>query len=133
MTIRARITYSFYAVPYFIPAIKNLDKKIIALHKTICGIPKCTSNIATKLPHNIFGIEAFSLQYAYLRCIGEQLQNAFNDKGRIRKIYTGLLQFILTKYGGSKEITRIKYHHCVRSPIVTKSTSPFNSVIVRVK
>ena len=85
--IRAGITYSFYAVPYFIPAIK----KLIALHKTICGIPKCTSNIATQLPHNLFGIEAFSLQNAYLRCIGEQLQNALNDKDRIGKIYIGLL------------------------------------------
>ena len=27
------------------------------------------------------------------------------------------MQFILAKYGGSKEITRIKYHHCIRSPI----------------
>ena len=116
--IRAGIAYSFYAVPYSIPAIKQLDKKIIAVYKTICGIPKCTSNIATQLPHNLFGIEAFSLQNAYLRCIGEQLQNAHNDKGRFGKIYTGLLQFILAKYGGSKEITRIKYHHCVRSPII---------------
>ena len=115
--IRAGIAYSFYEVPYSIPAIKKLDKTIIALHKIICGIPKCTSNIATQLPHNLFGIEAFSLQNAYLRCIGEQLQNALNDKGRIGKIYAGLLQFILAKYGGSKEITRIKYHHCVRSPI----------------
>ena len=115
--IRAGIAYNFYAVPYSIPAIKKLDKKIIALHKTICGIPKCTSNIATQLPHNLFEIETFSLQNAYLRCIGEQLQNALNDKGRLGKIYAGLLQFILAKYGGSQEITRIKYHHCVRSPI----------------
>ena len=115
--IRAGIAYSFYAVPYSIPAIKKLDKKIIALHKTICGLPKCTSNIATQLPHDLFGIEAFSLQNAYLRCIGEQLQNALNDKGRLGKIYYGLTQFILAKFGGSKEITRIKYHHCVRSPI----------------
>ena len=83
IVIRAGIVYSFYAVPYSIPAIKKLDKKIIALHKTICGIPKCTSNVVTQLPHNLFGIEAFSLQNAYLRCIGEQLQNALNDKGRI--------------------------------------------------
>ena len=115
--IRAGIAYSFYAVPYSIPAIKKLDKKIIALHKTICGLPKSTSNIATQLPHDLFGIEAFSLQNAYLRCIGEQLQNALNDKGRLGKIYYGLIQFILAKFGGSKEITRIKYHHCVRSPI----------------
>ena len=33
--IRAGITYSFYVVPYSIPTIKKLDKKIIALHKTI--------------------------------------------------------------------------------------------------
>ena len=70
---------------------KNLIKKITALYKTICGIPKCTYNIATQLPHNLFGIEAFSLQNAYLRCIGEQLQNALNDKGRLGKIYVGLL------------------------------------------
>ena len=115
--IRAGIAYNFYAVPHSIPAIKKLDKKIIALHKTICGILKCTSNIVTQLPYNLFGIEAFSLQNTYLRCIGEQLQNNLNDKGRIGKIYIGLLQYILAKYGGSKEITRIKYHHCVRSPI----------------
>jgi hypothetical protein len=59
--IRVGIAYSFYAVPYSIPAIKKLDKKIIALHKTICGLPKSTPNIATQLPHDLFGIEAFSL------------------------------------------------------------------------
>ena len=93
--IRVGITYNFYTVPYSIPAIKKLDKKIIALHKTICGIPKCTSSIVTQLPHNLFGIEAFSLQNTYLRCIGKQLQNALNDKGRIGKNYFGLLQFTL--------------------------------------
>ena len=115
--IRAGIAYSFYAVPYSIPAIKKLDKKIIALHKTICGLPKSTSNTATQLPHDLFRIEAFSLKNAYLRCIGEQLQNALNDKGKLGKTYYGLTQFILAKFGGAKEITHIKYHHCVRSPI----------------
>ena len=115
--IRAGLAYIFYAVPYTIPTIKNLDKKIIALHKMICRIPKCTYNIAIQLPYNLFGVKTFSPQNAYLRCIEEQLQNAHNDKDRIGKIYVGLLQFILAKYGGSKEITRIKYHHCVRSPI----------------
>src|SRR5665213_2051547 len=103
--IRAGIAYSYYAVPYSIPAIKKLDKNIIALHKTICGLPKSTSNIATQLPHDLFGIEAFSLQ------------NALNDKGRLGKIYHGLTQFILAKFGGSKEIPRIKHYHCIRSPI----------------
>ena len=28
-----------------------------------------------------------------------------------------MTQFILAKFGDSKEITRIKYHHCIRSPI----------------
>ena len=99
------------------PAIRKLDKKIIALHKTICGLPKSTINIATQLPHDLFGIEAFSLKNAYLRCIGEQLQNALNDKGRLGKIYHGLIQFVLAKFGGSKELTRIKYYHYVRSPL----------------
>ena len=36
--IRAGIAYSFYAVPYSLPAIKKLDKRIIALHKNICGL-----------------------------------------------------------------------------------------------
>ena len=92
-------------------------KEIIVLYKTICGLPKCTPNIATQLPHDLFGIEAFSLQNAYLHCIGEQLQNALNDKGRFGKIYYGLIQFILAKFWGSKEVMRIKYHHCIRSPI----------------
>ena len=89
--LRAGIAYSFYAVPYSLPAIKKLNKKIIVLHKTICGLPKCTSNIATQLPHDLFGIEVFSLKNAYLRCIGEQLQHALNDTCRLGKIYNGLL------------------------------------------
>ena len=115
--IRARIAYSFYGVPYSISAIKKLDKKILALHKTICRLPKSTSNTAIQLPHDLFGVAAFSLQNAYLRCIGEQLQNALNDKGKRGKIYYDLTQFILAKFGGSKELTRIKYHHCTRSHI----------------
>ena len=115
--IRAAIAYNIHEVPYSIPAIKKLDKKIIVLQKTICGLPKSIPKIATQLPRDLFGIKAFSLQNAYLRCIGEQLQNALNDKGRLGKIYHGLTQFILAKFGGSKEIPRIKYHHCIRSPI----------------
>ena len=71
--IRAGIAYSFYAIPYSMPAIRKLDKKFIALHKIICGLPKCTSNFAIQLRHGLFGIEAFSLKNAYLRSIGEQL------------------------------------------------------------
>jgi hypothetical protein len=69
--IRAGIAYSFYVVPYSLPALKKLDKKIITLQKKICGLPNCTSNITTQLLHGSFGMQAFSLQNVYLRCIGE--------------------------------------------------------------
>ena len=85
--IRAGIAYSFYAVPYSLPTIKKLDKKIIEIQKVICGLPKCTANIITQLPHNLLGLEAFSLKNAYLRCIGEQLRNALNDTGKLGIIY----------------------------------------------
>ena len=116
IVIRARIAYNFYAVPYSLPAIKKLDKKIIAIQKKICGLPKCTPNIVKQLPHDMFGIEAFSLKNTYLRCIGEQLQNALNDKGRFGIIYRGLTHFILAKYGGAEKIPRIKHQDCIRSP-----------------
>ena len=58
--IRAGIAYSFYAVPYSLPTIKKLDIKIIAIQKKICGLPNCTPNIVTQLPHDMFGMEAFS-------------------------------------------------------------------------
>ena len=115
--IRAGIAYSFYAVPYSLPAIKKLDKKIIGLHKTICGLPKCMSNAVTQLPHDMFGTEAFSLKNAYLTCIGEQLLHALNDKGRLGHIYKGLTTHILAKHGGSLNLPRISRQDCIRSPI----------------
>ena len=114
--IRAGIAYSFYAVPYSLPAIIKLDKKIIAIQKKICGLPKCTPNIVTQLRHDMFGIKAFSFKNAYLRCIGEQLRNALNDKGRLGIIYRGLTHFILAKHGGAKNIPRIKHQDYIRSP-----------------
>ena len=116
IVIRAGIAYSFYVVPYSLRAIKKLDKKIIAIQKKICGFSKCTPNIVTQLPHDMFGIEAFSLKNAYLRCIGEQLRNALNNKGRLRIIYRGLTHFILVKHGGVENIPRIKHQDCIRSP-----------------
>ena len=115
--IRAGIAYSFYAVPYSLPTIKKLDKKIIGIQKVIYGLPKCASNIITQLPQDLFGLEAFSLKNAYLRCISEQLRNALNDPGRLGIIYKGLTQHILAKYGGGENIPRIKYQDCIRSPI----------------
>ena len=85
--IRAGIADSFYVVPYSIPAIKKLDKKIIGIQKTICALLKCTANIITQLPHDLFGSEAFSLKNTYLRCISEQLRNTLNDPGRLGIIY----------------------------------------------
>ena len=114
IVIRAGIAYSFYAIPYSLPAVIKLDKKIIAIQKKICGLPKCIPNVVTQLPHDIFGIEAFSLKNAYLRCIGKQLHNALNDKGRLGIIYRGLIYFILAKYGGAKKIPRIKHQDCIR-------------------
>ena len=83
--IRAGIAYSFYVVPYSLPAIKKLNKIIIALYKTIRRLPKCISNAVTQLPQDMFSTETFSLKNAYLTCIGEQLINALNNKGRLKK------------------------------------------------
>ena len=113
--IRAGIAYSFYAILYSLPAIITLDKKIIAIQKKICGLSKCTPNIVIQLPHDIFCIKAFSLKNAYLKCIGEQLRKALNDKGRLGIIYRGSTHFILVKYGGAKNIPRIKHQDYIRS------------------
>lgn len=121
--IRAGIAYSFYAVPYSLPAIQKLDKKIIATQKTICGLPKCTANIITQLPHDSFGLQAFSLTNAYLTCIGTQLQAALNDPGKLGTIYRGLTQYTLAKYGGAQNIPCLKPTDCYRSPSLVHSTS----------
>ena len=44
------------------------------IQKIICGLPKCTLNIITQLPHDLFGLVAFSLKNAYLRCIVNNLE-----------------------------------------------------------
>jgi hypothetical protein len=115
--IRAGIAYSFSVVPYSLPALKKLDKKLIALQKKICGLPNCMPNITTQLPHESFSMQAFSLQNAYLRCIGEQLKDALNDTGKLGIIYRGLTHFILATYGGALNIPRLTSHDCIRSPI----------------
>ena len=114
--IQAGIAYSFYAIPYSLPVIKKLDKNIIGIQKIICGLPKCTANIITQLPHDLFGLEAFLLKNAYLRCISEKFRNALNDPERLGTIYKGITQHILAKHGGTLNIPRIKYQDCIRSP-----------------
>jgi hypothetical protein len=69
--IRAGIAYGFYTVAFSLPTINKLDKTLIRLQKSICSLPNSSPNVMTQLPHNMFGLEAFSLRNAYLRCIGE--------------------------------------------------------------
>ena len=111
------VAYSFYAVPYSTSTIKKLDDKILRAQKTACGLPKCLSNITTQLSHELYGLDAFFLKNNYLRCIGEQLLNALNDKGSLGIIYKGLLHLILAKYGGSNNLPRIRSFDCYQSPI----------------
>jgi hypothetical protein len=116
IVIRPGIAYSFYAVPYSMPNITKLDKKIISLQKTICGLPRSTPNITTKLPHDQFGLDAHSLKTEYLTCIGKQLCNALNDPGRLGTIYKGLTNHILAKYGGSQRLPLLNKEACLHSP-----------------
>lgn len=88
IVIRAKISYSLFAILYSMPTIKKLNKKIIALHKTISEFPKYTLNIITQQLHDFFGMEAFSLKNTFLRCIDEQLCN-------ILKILEGLAEFTI--------------------------------------
>jgi hypothetical protein len=125
--IRAGIAYSFYVVPYSLLALKKLDKKLIALQKKICGLPNCTPNITMQLPHRSFDMQAFSLQNAYLRCIGEQLKDALNDTGKLGIIYRRLTHFILATYGGALNISRLTSHDCIRS-LITRTLYLFKTV-----
>lgn len=113
IVIRTGIAYSFYTIPYSMPTIYKLDKKIIALQKKTCGLLNCKSNIRTQLPHDFFGMEALSLKNAYLKIIGEQLQHSLNDKRRPKKIFICLTHYILAKHGDAFNIPRIKYHDCI--------------------
>lgn len=113
--IRAGIAYSFYGVPFSLPTIIKLDKKLISLQKKLCGLPNFTPNVDIQLPHHMFGIKAFSLKNAYLRCIGEQLRHAQNDSDKLGIIYRGLTHFILAKYGGVKTLLRLTPHSCLKS------------------
>jgi hypothetical protein len=42
---RAGIAYSFYAVPYSLPTIIKLDRKLISLQKKLCGPPNYTPKL----------------------------------------------------------------------------------------
>ena len=111
------VAYCFYVVLYSMPAIQKLDKIIIATQKPIYRLPICMSNAITQLPQNLYGLDAFSFENAYLRCIGEQLQNTLNDKGPLGKIYNSLTRYILVKHGGFQNKPRNKTYNCLKSPI----------------
>jgi hypothetical protein len=104
-------------VAYSLPTINKLDKILIQLQKDICRLPKSTPNVMTQLLHTMFGLEAFSLRNAYLRCIGKQFRDALNDTGHLGTIYQGLINYILAKNGGAQNIPIITKNACVRSPI----------------
>jgi hypothetical protein len=113
--IRPGIAYSFYAVPYSMPNITKLDKKIIGLQKSICGLPRSTPNITAKLPHDQYGLDAHSLKTEYLTCLGKQLRNALNDPRRLGTIYKGLTNHIFAKYGGSQSLPLLNKEACLHS------------------
>jgi hypothetical protein len=115
--ICAGIAYGFYVVAFSLPTINKLDKILIRLQKSIYGLPNCTPNVTTQLPTEMFGLQAFSLRNAYLRCIGEQLRDALNDPGKLGSIYQGLTNYIFAKNGGAAEVSRITKQACIRSPI----------------
>jgi hypothetical protein len=114
--IRPGIAYSFYAVPYSMPNITKLDKKIIGLQKTIYGLPKSTPNITKKLPHDQYGLDAHSLKIEYLTCIGKQLHTALNNPSRLGTIYKGLTNHIFAKYGGAQHLPLLNKEACLHSP-----------------
>ena len=115
--IKPRIAYAYYAVPFSKPDIKNLDKIISKLTKKICNIPKSTTNILTHFLHEDFGINATSLLPNYIRCIGQQLIQAFNDAWQLGIIYQVLTKHIAAKYGGSRHLPKFKQQAYIRSPI----------------
>jgi hypothetical protein len=77
--IRPGIAYSFYVVPYSMPNIIKLDKKIIGLQKTICRLPRSTPNLTTKLPHDQYGLDAHSLKTKYSLVEKQQFCDCRND------------------------------------------------------
>ena len=115
--IQAGIAYGFYAVAFSLPTINKLDKIITRLHKSILGVPCSIPNVTTQLPYENFGLGAFSLHNAYLRCIREQLIDALNDPRKLGIIYQRLTKFITAKIGGVQHISRITKQSCVQSPI----------------
>ena len=114
--IRVGIAYGFYAIPFSLPTIRKLDKLLIQLQKAIYGLPKSAPNVTTQLPDNLFGLNAFFLTQAYLKCIGEQLRDALNDPSNLGSIYQGLTNYIFSLYEGSKNPT-IPIATCLHSPI----------------
>ena len=74
---------------------------------------KCHNTITQQ---HLFGLEAFSLKERLSKMYKRTTLKCLNDKCRLGLIYKGLIQHILSKYGGVKDIPKIKYQDCIRSP-----------------
>ena len=62
--ICASMAYGFNVVAFSLPMINKLDKILICLQKSICGLPNYTLNITTQLPTASFFItECLPLVY----------------------------------------------------------------------
>ena len=120
--IRVGVAYSFCIVPYSLATIKRMNRRVIAMHWIIRGLPKSMSNVVTQLPHDMFGIEIFSQNNVYIICIGEQLINALNDKGRFMRLYKGLIQHVLASHEGAQYLTPWLYtnHQTFKLPTYLK-------------
>ena len=116
--IRAGIAYSFYAVSYSIPSIKKLKKKNYWIPKNNLWSTQMLNKHNNQLPHDFVWTRNLLTKNAYLRCISEQLRNAFNDPDTLDTIYKWLIQHIFVKYGGAENVHRLKYHDCTISPTI---------------
>ena len=114
--IRVDITYSIYAIPHSLPTIEKPDKIMIAIHNTICSLPTCMSNIITQLLHDMFGIEAFLLRTHTSNALANNLLMPLATKVDSEG-FQMISQYILTRFGGAQNLTRVSHHECTRSPI----------------
>lgn len=81
-----------------IPNIREHNKLLIRLTKSICNIPGDSSNILRQLLWVAFGIETLSLLPQYAITINDQLTQTLNDLDPLADIYQGIVKFIGNKY-----------------------------------
>lgn len=79
MVIRPGIEYAFYATPFSIPDVREMDKLLIKYTKAIRSLTTSTLNIFNQLPQETFGTEACSLLPRYATTMSEHLTQTLND------------------------------------------------------